>query len=96
MIVQDSSPEAMRKYLDAAEAKGLDPSLIRLVQDGVEIPDAIAKGKGESTEKSAKSEPAEEPTKADLTARAAELDIEGRSSMTKDDLAKAIRKAERG
>ncbi len=90
MIVHDSSPEAMRKYLDAADAKGLDRSLIRITQAGVEVPDDLMKGA------KAKAEPADEPTKADLAARAAELDIEGRSSMTKDDLVKAIRKAERG
>lgn len=34
------------------------------------------------------------PSKADLEERAAELDIEGRSSMNKDELAKAIEEAE--
>jgi hypothetical protein len=36
------------------------------------------------------------PTKAELEARAAELDIEGRSSMNKDELALAIAAAEEG
>jgi hypothetical protein len=41
----------------------------------------------------AKAEPAPEPTKSDLMRQAKMLEIDGRSRMTKDDLAKAIRYA---
>lgn len=42
----------------------------------------------------AETEDLEDLTKADLQARAAELEISGRSSMTKDELVEAIEEAE--
>lgn len=41
-----------------------------------------------------KTEALEDLTKADLQERAAELDVSGRSSMTKDELVEAIEEAE--
>lgn len=43
----------------------------------------------------ARGEDLSELTKAELTKRAADLDIRGRSSMTKDELVDAVRRAER-
>ncbi|MEM5517073.1 Rho termination factor [Henriciella sp. AS95] len=55
------------------------------------IANAKANPDMDPSEKGGKSPPYEEWTKDDLYDRAAELDISGRSDMTKDELIKALR-----
>ena len=51
----------------------------------------IANAGDEASEKGGKAEPYEDRTKEDLERKAAEVGIEGRSDMTKDELADALR-----
>ena len=54
----------------------------------------VAKPEGEGDDAPEAEEAAPEPSKADLMEKAQELDIEGRSSMNKEELSEAIAEAE--
>ena len=79
-IVAESEPAEPTKVVDLFEA------LSRSVE---------GRKKGGSTPASAKAEALDDLSKADLEKLAKELDIKGRSKMTKDELEKAIAKAQR-
>ena len=60
-------------------------------QKAARIANAQANSDMSPSEKGGKAPPYEEWTKDDLYARAQELEVEGRSDMTKDELIKALR-----
>jgi hypothetical protein len=83
----------------AAVAKSaVDPSALKAaekrLQDVIDARDAESQGETEADETTESETTSDEVTKAELYEQAQELDIEGRSSMDKEELTEAIEEAE--